>query len=220
LILADCDLDATNFCKEMFVNFERHEPTITKPVRRDFVAKRLNFIERFLTFNDAVHSLQVPVAITERVLMSFILEVNGNIHSIDVEPDTPLLWVLRDSIKITGTKYGCGIAACGACSVHIDGGLEKSCQIPASAATGKKITTIEGLSGDSKHPVQQAWAEIDVPQCGYCQSGQIMAAAALLSKTPKPSDAEIDAGMAGNLCRCGTYQRIRKAVRRAAEIAS
>jgi isoquinoline 1-oxidoreductase alpha subunit len=153
-------------------------------------------------------------------VMSFTLEVNGNVYTIDVEPDTPLLWVLRDSIKITGTKYGCGIAACGACSVHIDGRLEKSCQIPVGEVVGKRITTIEGLSADSRHPVQLAWVELDVPQCGYCQSGQIMAAAALLSTNPKPSDTDIDAAMAGNLCRCGTYQRIRKAVRRAAEIAS
>ena len=153
-------------------------------------------------------------------VMSFTLEVNGSAYTIDVEPDTPLLWVLRDSIKITGTKYGCGIAACGACSVHIDGRLEKSCQIPVGEVVGKRITTIEGLSADSRHPVQLAWVELDVPQCGYCQSGQIMAAAALLSTNPKPSDTDIDAAMAGNLCRCGTYQRIRKAVRRAAEIAS
>ncbi len=151
--------------------------------------------------------------------MAITLNVNGEAHSVDVEPETPLLWVLRDNIGLTGTKYGCGIARCGACTVHIDGMAVKACQLPASAASGKEITTIEGLSKDSSHPVQAAWIEIGVPQCGYCQSGQIMAAAALLAKRQNPSDAEIDAAMEGNLCRCGTYLRIRRGVRRAAQIA-
>ena len=151
--------------------------------------------------------------------MALNLNVNGKTYTVDAEPETPLLWVLRDSIGLTGTKYGCGIAKCGACTVHIDGQANKSCNTAASAAVGKSITTIEGLSADSKHPVQVAWTEIDVPQCGYCQSGQIMAAAALLSKNKRPTDADIDAEMSDNLCRCGTYQRIRQAIHRAAELA-
>ena len=150
--------------------------------------------------------------------MEITLTVNGKSHKVDVEPETPLLWVLRDTIGLTGTKYGCGIARCGACTVHVDGQAMKSCQVQASAAFGKKVTTIEGLSPDSKHPVQQAWVEVGVPQCGYCQSGQIMAAAALLAKRKNPSDAEIEAAMADNLCRCGTYLRIKQAIRRAAQI--
>ena len=149
--------------------------------------------------------------------MSISLIVNGIAHSVEVEPETPLLWVLRDSLKLTGTKYGCGIAQCGACTVLIDGQASRSCSIAASAAVGKSVTTIEGLSADGTHPVQLAWIEFDVPQCGYCKSGQIMAAVALLKKSPKPTDAEIDANM-NNICRCGTYLRIRKAVHRAAEL--
>ena len=145
------------------------------------------------------------------------LTINGKRQSVDVAPDTPLLWVLRDSLGMTGTKYGCGMALCGACTVHLDGEAIRSCSTPVSAASGKKITTIEGLSADGSHKLQQAWVAEQVPQCGYCQSGQIMQAAALLSKTAKPSDAEIDAAMAGNVCRCGTYQRIRAAIHRAAE---
>ena len=144
------------------------------------------------------------------------LTVNGKTHEVDADPDTPLLWVLRDHLGLTGTKYGCGIARCGACTVHVDGTAAKSCQLPVSAVEGMTITTIEGLSDDSTHPLQVAWIEEQVPQCGYCQSGQIMAAAALLAGTPKPTDADIDAAMSGNICRCGTYQRIRKAVHRAA----
>ena len=151
--------------------------------------------------------------------MALNLNVNGKTYTVDVEPETPLLWVIRDSIGLTGTKFGCGIAKCGACTVHIDGQANKSCNTAASAAVGKNITTIEGLSADSKHPVQVAWTEIDVPQCGYCQSGQIMAAAALLSKNKRPTDADIDAEMSDNICRCGTYQRIRQAIHRAAELA-
>jgi aerobic-type carbon monoxide dehydrogenase small subunit (CoxS/CutS family) len=145
------------------------------------------------------------------------LRINGQDKQVEVPDDMPLLWVLRDRLDLTGTKYGCGIGACGACTVHLDGVAVRSCQIPAAAAAGKAITTIEGLSADGSHPVQQAWVEAQVPQCGYCQSGQIMAAAALLEKNPRPTDADIDTAMSGNLCRCGTYQRIRTAIHRAAE---
>jgi aerobic-type carbon monoxide dehydrogenase small subunit (CoxS/CutS family) len=147
------------------------------------------------------------------------LTVNGKQHELDVEPEAPLLWVLRDELGLTGTKFGCGIALCGACTVHIDGAVQRSCILPVSAAAGKSITTIEGLSPDSRHPVQLAWAAEDVPQCGYCQSGQIMAAAALLKANPAPTDADIDRGV-NNICRCGTYPRIRKAVHRAAALAA
>ena len=146
------------------------------------------------------------------------LSINGQTHNVEVEPDTPLLWVLRDSLGMTGTKFGCGIAQCGACTVHLDGTPRRSCVTPVSAAAGKKITTIEGLSSDGTHPVQRAWAELDVVQCGYCQSGQIMSAAALLAEKSNPTDADIDAALSGNICRCGTYQRIRSAVHRAAEL--
>jgi isoquinoline 1-oxidoreductase subunit alpha len=146
------------------------------------------------------------------------ITVNNQVVNVDAEPDTPLLWVLRDHLGMTGTKYGCGMALCGACTVHIDGAATRSCVLPLSAASGKSITTIEGLSGDRSHAVQKAWLEIDVPQCGYCQSGQIMSAAALLKGNPKPSDADIDAAMSGNICRCGTYPRIRRAIHRAAEL--
>jgi len=147
------------------------------------------------------------------------LLVNGTEHEIDAPADMPLLWALRDLVGLTGTKFGCGMAQCGACTVHLDGKPIRSCLMPASAVAGKSITTIEGLSADITHPVQRAWAELDVVQCGYCQSGQIMAAAALIKEKPKPTDADIDAAMSGNLCRCGTYQRIRAAVHRAAELA-
>jgi isoquinoline 1-oxidoreductase subunit alpha len=146
------------------------------------------------------------------------LNVNGQDREVNAPPDMPLLWVLRDMLGLTGTKFGCGIAQCGACTVHLDGEARRSCVTPASAATGKKITTIEGLSPDGSHPVQRAWADLDVVQCGYCQSGQIMSAAALLAEKPNPSDAEINAALSGNICRCGTYQRIRAAVHRAAEL--
>ena len=145
------------------------------------------------------------------------LTVNGKTRQVDAEPDTPLLWVVRDELELTGTKFGCGIAQCGACTVHVDGNPTRSCSFPVSGAVGKKITTIEGLAKDASHPVQQAWLEIDVPQCGYCQSGQIMAAAAFLAKNPKPTDADIEKGMT-NICRCGTYPRIKKAIHRAAEL--
>jgi isoquinoline 1-oxidoreductase subunit alpha len=146
------------------------------------------------------------------------LVVNGRRHELDVEPDTPLLWVLRDDLGLTGTKYGCGIAQCGACTVHINGTAVRSCSVSVAAAAGTPITTIEGLSAEVAHPVQVAWIAADVPQCGYCQSGQIMAAAALLSQTPHPSDEEIDSAIT-NICRCGTYPRIRAAIHHAAQLA-
>jgi isoquinoline 1-oxidoreductase alpha subunit len=151
--------------------------------------------------------------------MSLTLSVNNTIHELDVEPEMPLLWALREHLALTGTKYGCGIAQCGACTVHLDGRPVRSCTVPVSAAAGKRITTIEGLAkGSEPHPVQAAWTDIGVPQCGYCQSGQIMSAAALLAEKPNPTDADIDAAMAGNLCRCGTYLRIRQAIKRAAAL--
>lgn len=150
--------------------------------------------------------------------MAYKITVNGRSVNVQVPGDTPLLWVLRDTLSLTGTKYGCGIGTCGACTVHIDGRPVRSCSIPIEDVKGK-VTTIEGLSKDGSHPVQQAWVELDVPQCGYCQGGQIMSAAALLATNKKPTEAEINAAMDGNLCRCGTYVRIRKAVVRAAEIA-
>jgi aerobic-type carbon monoxide dehydrogenase small subunit (CoxS/CutS family) len=145
-----------------------------------------------------------------------IFEVNGRRHDLDVSPEMPLLWVLRENLGLTGTKFGCGLGQCGACTVHIDGNAVRSCTTLASAATGKRITTIEGLSPTSSHALQTAWVAEQVPQCGYCQSGQIMSAAALLTKTPRPTDAQIDTAMSGNICRCGTYQRIRRAIHRAA----
>jgi len=151
--------------------------------------------------------------------MAISLTINGATHAVDIEPETPLLWVLRDNIGLTGTKFGCGIAQCGVCTVHVDGQPVRSCTMPVAAAAGRQVTTIEGLSPDGSHPVQRAWVEHTVPQCGYCQSGQIMAAAALLAKTPEPTDQEIDSAMTGQLCRCGTYLRIRKAIHRAAELA-
>jgi isoquinoline 1-oxidoreductase alpha subunit len=146
------------------------------------------------------------------------LNVNGAEREVDAPADMPLLWVLRDLMGLTGTKFGCGIAQCGACTVHIDGAPLRACITPVAAVAGKKITTIEGLSPNGQHPVQQAWTELDVVQCGYCQSGQIMSAAALLTKLPTPTDTDIDQALSGNLCRCGTYPRIRAAVHRAAEI--
>jgi len=147
------------------------------------------------------------------------LTINGKTQQFDVPDDMPLLWVIRDLAGLTGTKFGCGMAQCGACTVHVDGAPLRACVMPVSAVAGKSITTIEGLSADASHPVQRAWAELDVVQCGYCQSGQIMSAAALLKAKPEPSDADIDAALSGNICRCGTYQRIRAAVHRAAELA-
>ncbi|AKU99427.1 Isoquinoline 1-oxidoreductase alpha subunit [Labilithrix luteola] len=150
--------------------------------------------------------------------MSIRVRVNGVDHDLDVDPEMPLLWVLRDVLGLTGTKYGCGQALCGACVVHLDGEAVRTCVLPMRRAAGKTVTTIEGLSTDGSHPVQKAWLDLAVPQCGFCQSGQIMTAAALLAKNPKPIDAQIDESMAGNLCRCGTYVRIRAAVKKAAGI--
>jgi len=152
--------------------------------------------------------------------MPYKLTVNGRPATVDVPGDMPLLWVLRDVLNLRGTKYGCGMGLCGACTVHIGGRAVRSCQTPIGAAVDAKITTIEGLSADGTHPVQLAWQEIDVPQCGYCQAGQMMSAAALLAKTPKPSDQDIDAAMNGNICRCGTYIRIRQAIHKAASLAT
>jgi len=146
------------------------------------------------------------------------LTVNGKRHDVDVPSDMPLLWVIRDTIGLTGTKFGCGLSQCGACTVRLDGNAIRSCTTPVSLAAGKKVTTIEGLSPTSSHALQVAWVAEQVPQCGYCQSGQLMTASALLAKTPKPSDAEIDAAMNGNICRCGTYQRIHRAIKRAAGV--
>src|SRR5471030_330189 len=149
--------------------------------------------------------------------MSIDLTVNGVKHALEVAPETPLLWVIRDQLGLTGTKFSCGIAQCGACTLHIDGRPVRSCSLPASVVAGKAVTTIEGLSADGTHPVQLAWIEFDVPQCGYCQSGQIMAAVALLKEKPKPTDADINSEIT-NICRCGTYPRIRQAIHRAAEL--
>ena len=146
------------------------------------------------------------------------LTVNGKRSQVDAPADMPLLWAIREKLALTGTKFGCGAALCGACTVHVDGQPVRSCTTPVSAVAGKKITTIEGLSAKSDHPVQKAWIELDVPQCGFCQSGQIMAAAALLARKPNPTDADIDSAMVGNICRCGTYQRIRAGIHRAAQI--
>jgi isoquinoline 1-oxidoreductase alpha subunit len=151
-------------------------------------------------------------------MATYNLMINGKSHKVDVDPQMPLLWVIRDFVGLKGTKFGCGIAQCGACTVHYDGNPIKSCSFPVSAAAGHKITTIEGIADRIDHPVQKAWIEEQVPQCGYCQSGQIMAAVALLTKNAKPSDTDIDTAMQGNICRCGTYQRIRKAVHRASDM--
>lgn len=150
--------------------------------------------------------------------MALQLRINGRLSNVEVPPDMPLLWVLRDVLDLKGTKYGCGIAQCGACTVHLNGTPTRSCILPVEAAVGAEITTIEGLSPDGSHPVQRAWQEIDVPQCGYCQAGQILSAAALLADKPNPTDADIDAAMAGNLCRCATYLRIREAIHQAAKM--
>ncbi len=146
----------------------------------------------------------------------FDLKINGKVHQIDVAPDTPMLWVLRDHANLVGTKYGCGIAQCGACTIHVDGVATRSCILPVSSVSDKEITTIEGLSEDGSHPLQEAWIEHDVPQCGYCQAGQIMSAASLLKDNPSPTDEDIDTAMNGNICRCGTYLRIKKAIKTAA----
>jgi len=149
-------------------------------------------------------------------MATFTIKVNGKKHDLDVDPSTPILWVLRDHLNMVGTKYGCGIAQCGACTIHLDGAAMRSCILPISSVVGKEITTIEGLSKNGDHPVQKAWLEHDVPQCGYCQAGQLMSASALLNDNPSPSDKEIDSAMSGNICRCGTYTRIKKAIKTAA----
>jgi aerobic-type carbon monoxide dehydrogenase small subunit (CoxS/CutS family) len=154
--------------------------------------------------------------ITRKIMIT--LNINGHAVEVDVDPEMPLLWVLRDVIGLTGTKYGCGMSLCGACTVHLDGAPIRSCVVTIGSVGAKPVTTIEGLSADHSHAVQRAWVDLDVPQCGYCQSGQIMSAAALLAHTPQPSDTDIDTAMAGNLCRCGTYQRIRAAIHHAAEL--
>lgn len=151
-------------------------------------------------------------------MASFELNINGQQKTVDVDPTTPLLWVLRDHLDLVGTKYGCGVAQCGACTVHLNGTAVRSCSLPVSAVTGQSVTTIEGLSEKGDHPVQKAWLQEDVPQCGYCQAGQIMSAAALLEKNANPSDKDIDTAMSGNLCRCGTYVRIKKAIKTAAQL--
>jgi isoquinoline 1-oxidoreductase alpha subunit len=153
-------------------------------------------------------------------MSKYTLNINGKQQTVDVESDTPLLWALRDALGLVGTKYGCGAGQCGACTVHIDGAPARSCLTPVSSVGSKKVTTIEGLDANAMHPLQQAWQELDVPQCGYCQAGQIMSACSLLRQHPKPTDAQIDSAMAGNLCRCATYTRIRAGIHRAAQIAS
>ena len=160
------------------------------------------------------------IALTEEDTVAINFTLNGKAQTVDVSPEMPLLWVLRDTLNMTGTKFGCGMALCGACTVHINGEPARSCSTPISSVAGKKVTTIEGLSADGTHPVQQAWIAEDVPQCGYCQSGQIMSAVALLTKKANPTDSDIDDAMSGNICRCGTYQRIRKAIHRAAGMQS
>jgi isoquinoline 1-oxidoreductase alpha subunit len=153
-------------------------------------------------------------------MSKYTLDINGKMHALELAPDTPLLWALRDTLGLVGTKYGCGIGQCGACTVHIDGVPSRSCLTPAAAVGKRKVTTIEGLHPQATHPLQQAWQELDVPQCGYCQAGQIMTAAALLKAQPRPTDEQIDSAMGGNLCRCATYVRIRAGIHRAAELAS
>ena len=148
-------------------------------------------------------------------MASFSLKINGTQHQVDVDPSTPILWVLRDHLELTGTKYGCGIAQCGACTIHLNGNATRACQVPVSAVKDNEITTIEGLSENANHPLQEAWIAHDVPQCGYCQAGQIMSAASLLKKNPSPSDDEIASAMNGNICRCGTYTRIKQAIKNA-----
>jgi isoquinoline 1-oxidoreductase alpha subunit len=151
-------------------------------------------------------------------MSNYSLQINGQIHRVDAASDTPLLWVLRDNLGLVGTKFGCGIGQCGACTVHLDGVPSRACLTPVSVAAGMKVTTIEGLSPDASHPLQRAWVELDVPQCGYCQGGQIMSAASLLKRNPHPSDQDIDDAMSGNICRCATYVRIRAGIHRAAEL--
>jgi len=165
-----------------------------------------------------IHAQDAHATQLKRSVRVITLKVNGKTMNVDVDPGTPLLWVLRETLSLTGTKYGCGMAQCGACTVHLNGEAIRSCVKRVADAAGKEITTIEGLSTDLSHPLQIAWIEIDVPQCGYCQSGQIMSAAVLLAENSQPTDTDIDEAMTGNICRCGTYPRIRKAIHRAAEM--
>jgi isoquinoline 1-oxidoreductase alpha subunit len=166
-----------------------------------------------------MHASWTTTPVTSPAMSKYTLRVNGQSRSVDVTPDTPLLWVLRDSLGLIGTKYGCGVGECGACTVHLDGTPTRACQTVVEDVGKAEVTTIEGLDPAGKHPLQQAWCELDVPQCGYCQAGQLMTAAALLKRTPHPSDADIDRDMAGNLCRCNSYTRMRAGIKRAAEIA-
>jgi isoquinoline 1-oxidoreductase alpha subunit len=172
----------------------------------------------YTVIESAEHEHHISVIVSRRRFMTNFF-LNGKAVQVDVDPSTPLLWVLRDSLEMTGTKFGCGMALCGACTVHLDGKAIRSCVAPLSRVAGKRVTTIEGLSDNLTHPLQKAWIELDVPQCGYCQSGQIMSAAVLLAENSKPTDKDIDEAMSGNICRCGTYPRIRKAIHRAAVIA-
>jgi isoquinoline 1-oxidoreductase alpha subunit len=172
----------------------------------------------YTVIESAEHEHHISVIVSRRRFMTNFF-LNGKAVQVDVDPSTPLLWVLRDSLEMTGTKFGCGMALCGACTVHLDGKAIRSCVAPLSRVAGKRVTTIEGLSDNLTHPLQKAWIELDVPQCGYCQSGQIMSAAVLLAGNSKPTDKDIDEAMSGNICRCGTYPRIRKAIHRAAVIA-
>ncbi len=166
-------------------------------------------MNRVFRFCEKIHNFKQIFSI----MAKYSLNINGKSQEVDVDPATPILWVLRDHIKLVGTKYGCGIAQCGACTIHLEDNAVRSCQLPVSAVGEQKITTIEGLSENGDHPVQKAWLEVDVPQCGYCQAGQIMTASALLKQNPNPSDSEIDTAMNGNICRCGTYTRIKKAIK-------
>jgi isoquinoline 1-oxidoreductase subunit alpha len=188
----------------------------------EFFSTRFESIELMLVnflhssfFSSELKGDSVTCLYTSNIMASLTLNINKKDYSIDVDPAMPLLWAIRDIVGLTGTKFGCGIAQCGACTVHLDGSPIRSCSFPVSGATGKTITTIEGVSPNRSHAIQKAWIQHQVPQCGYCQSGQIMSAVALLAKTPAPSDADIDAAMSGNICRCGTYQRIREAIKTA-----
>jgi isoquinoline 1-oxidoreductase alpha subunit len=210
-----------DYCDSLFsVERMRKSAYFRRP--RGFSLKPSNFRKNSHDFR--VYNLIQPgntVLVQDRgrpQMTSF--HVNGKPVQVDVDPSTPLLWVLRDSLGMTGTKFGCGMALCGACTVHLDGKAIRSCVAPVSRVEGKRVTTIEGLSTNLTHPLQRAWIELDVPQCGYCQSGQIMSAAVLLAENPKPTDKDIDEAMGGNICRCGTYPRIRKAIHKAAELAN
>src|SRR2546428_2337306 len=190
--------------------------------RRSHAAGRGTRVEDFIQSRGVDSEVMLVSPEARQILAQEVsmvsLTVNGKAQRVDVQPEMPLLWVLRETLGLTGTKYGCGMALCGACTVHLDGAPVRACVTPASAAAGKRVTTIEGLSDKGDHPLQRAWTEVDVPQCGYCQPGQIMSAAALLASKPSPTDADIDAAMAGNICRCGTYQRIRAAIHQAAAL--